>query len=275
MRIERHEYEVGSWTHVTRRADSRLAPYMARDMVGFEQERAGFVSWLEPPRAVVTLMIDLEGAIRADQIDLPGAWFGGLSERYTVVELGARYASIDLKLTPLGAYRILGRPVSELEGSVVSLVDVFGPAGRVCSERVREAVGWRERFELVERFLLARLRDGPAPTPAIDRAFTVLQASGGRARIGALAAEVGCSRRYLSERFRAEVGLSPKTAARLIRFESVCRRMRVAPGRWADIAADAGFSDQPHLNREFRDLAGTTPGDFLARCIPGGGVIGD
>jgi hypothetical protein len=44
---------------------------------------------------------------------------------------------------------------------------------------------------LIERFLLARLDDGPVPTPAIERAFTVLQASGGRARIGALAGEVG------------------------------------------------------------------------------------
>jgi AraC-like DNA-binding protein len=60
-----------------------------------------------------------------------------------------------------------------------------------------------------------------------------------------------------------------------MRIERVCRRMRAAPARWAEIAAEAGFSDQPHLNREFRDLARTTPGDFVARCIPGGGVIGD
>ncbi len=90
-----------------------------------------------------------------------------------------------------------------------------------------------------------------------------------------LPAEIGCSRRCLTERSRAEVGLPPKTVARLIRFDHICRRLRGAPARWAEIAVDAGYCDQSHLNREFRELAGTTPGDFIARCIPGGGVVGD
>jgi uncharacterized glyoxalase superfamily protein PhnB len=63
--------------------------------------------------------------------------------------------------------------------------------------------------------------------------------------------------------------------ARLIRFEHVCQRMRADPGGWAGVAADAGFCDQSHLNREFRELARTTPAEFLARCLPDGGVVGD
>ncbi len=249
---------------------------MYRELYGFEQERASFASWLEPPRPALTLMIDLVGAISADHARLPDSWFGGLTSTYTVVGFGGgSYGSIDLELNPLGAYRILGLPLSELEGAVLSLEDLFGADGRALAERVRSAAGWDERFDLVERFLLRRVGSGPTPTPAVAWAWQRLRSSAGKCRVEQLAADIGCSRRYLLRRFDAEVGLGPKSAARLIRFEQVCRRMRAEPAHWAEIAADAGYYDQPHLNRDFRELAGTSPGEFLSRCIPGGGVVGD
>jgi hypothetical protein len=55
----------------------------------------------------------------------------------------------------------------------------------------------------------------------------------------------------------------------------VCRRMREDPQRWAEIAYDCGSYDQPHMNRDFRELAGITPTDFLARQLPQQGTIGD
>lgn len=102
-----------------------------------------------------------------------------------------------------------------------------------------------------------------------------LQETAGGVRIGKLAGELGCSRRHLAAVFHEQVGLPPKTVARQLRFQSVCRRLTRDPARWADIAYDAGYCDQAHLNREFRDLAGTTPTDFLARLIPGDAAVGD
>jgi AraC-like DNA-binding protein len=167
-------------------------------------------------------------------------------------------------------------PLAELGGTTVaSLEDLFGHPGSELAERIRLTADWDLRFDLVERFLLERLADGPRPTPACEWAWSRLRQSCGTARVEAIADEIGCSRRYLGAKFREEVGIPPKTAGRLIRLEQVCRRMRADPTEWAEVAADAGFYDQPHLNREFRDLAGITPSEFLSRCIPGGGVLGD
>ena len=63
--------------------------------------------------------------------------------------------------------------------------------------------------------------------------------------------------------------------ARLMRFQHVRRQIERDPPRWAEIAFAAGYADQPHLNREFRELAGTTPSEFIARQMPGGGIVGD
>jgi AraC-like DNA-binding protein len=270
-----HEHELGQFTRAERVPDPRLAPLLHRPLVGFVQRQPGFQQMLEPPRPALTLMIDFEGEIRADGQALPDAWISGLTDRYALVQFGPSYASIDLELTPLGAYRLLGRPVRELAGETLRLGDAFGPAGDDLADRLRDRAGWSERFDVLESFLLRRAAAGPDPLPMVEWAWSQVRASGGRATVQALAAEIGCSRRYLHERFSEQVGLAPKTALRLTRFERVCHEVRRRPSRWADLAVAAGYADQSHLNRDFRELAGTTPSDFLARQIPGGGVVGD
>jgi AraC-like DNA-binding protein len=275
-RVITAEHELGSETRATRRPDPRLRPLLGRDYIGFVQESARFESWLEPPRPALTLMLCLGEPLRtAADGTLPVAWAAGLSDSFELVEVGSRQAFVDLELTPLGAYVLLGRPVRELEGRVVALEDLYGLDGRELAERVRAASSWDERFDLVDTFLLRRAGAGPAPTPFVARAWSRLLQTAGNVRIGALAAELGASRRHLGSRFHEQVGLAPKAAARLLRFAEVRRRIESDPVRWADIAYECGYADQPHLNRDFRDFAGTTPTDFLARVLPAGGAVGD
>jgi AraC-like DNA-binding protein len=275
-RIHRSETAFGLSTRALRAPDPRLGALLDRPLYGFELRRAGFSSWLEPPRPAVTLMIDLEGSITADGGSLPSAWIGGLGERPTVVGLGGgEYASVDIELTPLGAYRVLGRPLVELESDCASLEDVFGTSGRELADRLREAGGWDERFDVLERFLVQRAAQGPAPTPAVVWADCRLREVCGNVRIGALAAERSCSRRYLTARFTAEVGLAPKAVARQLRFARVRELLGRDPAGIAELAFAAGYYDQAHLYRDFREFAGVTPTEFLARLIPGGGVVGD
>jgi hypothetical protein len=121
-----------------RAPDPRLHGVVGRELVGYQHSSVRFEAWLEPPRPELTLMIDLDGEITADGARLPDAWVGGLSDAYTVVGVGERYGSIDLKLDPLGAYRLLGFPLSELTGACVSLRDVFGDDGARLADRLRE-----------------------------------------------------------------------------------------------------------------------------------------
>jgi AraC-like DNA-binding protein len=83
----------------------------------------------------------------------------------------------------------------------------------------------------------------------------------GRARIGALADELGWSRKRLVARLREQLGLPPKAAARLLRFERA--RSLAGTMSWAELAFACGFSDQPHLIAEFRAFTGQPPETFL------------
>jgi AraC-like DNA-binding protein len=167
--------------------------------------------------------------------------------------------SVDIELTPLGAYTVLGRPLADLAGECVALEDALGPGGRELADRLREERDWDARFDVLERFLIGRVAVGPAPTPAVAWADRRLREAGGNVRIAELAAELGCSRRYLTSRFSAEVGLGPKAVARQVRFAGVRERLARAPKRLAEIAAAAGYYDQAHLNRSSRRRDASIP----------------
>ncbi len=177
----------------------------------------------------------------------------------SVVEGDCAPSYLEVWLTPLGAYTLLGLPMDELSDQLVDLVDVLGGTGRRLAQQLREASSWRQRFALMDQFLLRRLDRGPRPSPEVGWAWERLVATGGAVPIGRIADEVGWSHRHLIARFRQQVGLRPKTAARLVRFDGVWQRIdERRPLDWGQVAADAGYADQAHLVRDFRQFTGTT-----------------
>ena len=217
------------------------------------------------PRHVVlpaTASVGFIVKIRDSEHRPPAYVMGALAE-HTVLDGACSPSYLRVFLSPLGAYTLLGMPMNEVSGRIVELADVVGPAAPRLIEQLREEPTWRGRFETVDRLLLARLDHGPRPAPEVRRAWQYLLATGGRVPIGRVAAEVGWSHKHLITRFRQQVGLPPKTVARLVRFGRVLRGLD-QPRAWERVAAEAGYADQAHLVREFRTFTGTTPTDYAA-----------
>ena len=251
------------WPRLAAAPQPALRPLLSRGYAGFTQATTPR-HLVVPATTAVPLVIRL-----ADAGHRPPAFVIGARDASTVLEGASAPAYLEVLLAPLGAYTVLGLPTDELTGHTVDLVDVLGDAGRRLAGQLRETPTWRQRFALVDRFLLERLATGPRPAPEVARAWRRLAATGGAMPIGELATEVGWSHQHLIKRFRQQVGLAPKTAARLIRFNGVWRRLdQGRPLDWGQVAAEVGYADQAHLVREFRQFTGTTPTRFPARDLP-------
>ena len=198
---------------------------------------------------------------------------GGLQVSPALIAYDADQEGVAIELTPLGARALLGMPASELWNTSVEAADLVGPAATELWERLNGTRDWRERFlacdDVLSRLLRVyddRHRDA---SPEVREAWRVLLDSGGSEPVAALAAHVGWSRRHLGLRFSEEFGLSPKLAARVVRFDRARRMLsRPQPPSLAEVAAVCGYYDQPHLNRDFVELAGCPPGQWLAEELP-------
>jgi AraC-like DNA-binding protein len=212
-----------------------------------------------PGRGIVVIVdLDIGWTVEGERF---GSFAGGLYARPVRVRHEGSSRGVQFDLEPPAVRGLLGVPAGELSNRTVSLDDLMGPGAAHLAERLHAAPDSVARFAVLDEVLLRRLSRAPArPRPDVERAWALLRASGGRVRIEELARALGCSRRHLAARFAEDVGVPPKVAARLIRFEAARARLGSVP--LARLAAEHGFSDQAHLAREFRALGGAPPTVF-------------
>jgi len=183
-----------------------------------------------------------------------------------VVRPGARVETWGIRFRPGGAMAFFEVPMPELTGRFVDLADVAGAGGTAGLESFYEARTSADRARCLESWLAARLgRRAGDPVSAL--AARAIVRARGRVRLDELASGLGLGARQLERRFLRGVGIPPRALARQVRFQQVFRLVHERPataGAWADVACDAGYYDQAHLLRDFRELAGTTPPRFLA-----------
>ncbi|MDI2124601.1 AraC family transcriptional regulator [Yinghuangia seranimata] len=189
-----------------------------------------------------------------------GSLFSGLEDSPGVCEHPGDHDALRVELTPLGAYRLLAMPLSELSNSVVELRDVLGREADELAERLAATRDWTRRFDLLDNALLARVDEGPAAAPQVAHAWRLITTAPGAAPIAKIADEVGWSHKHLLRRFTQQVGLTPKAVARVARFQQALSMLsRPGAAGLAEVSAACGFYDQAHLSRDFRELAGASP----------------
>ncbi len=282
--VNHERAEDGSW-ELARAAPAPLLRGYVLGYTGFVETFERPLRRRELPTERVPLIINLGVPLA---IEAPGyaavshadSFVARVSALPAVTEFVGTSAGIQVDFTPLGAHMFLALAMDELQEPVASLPELLGSEGERLTERLRDAAGWEARFELLDRVIARRFARARAPSPSVEWAWEMLRASGGRVEIGRLAKQLGCSRKHLIAGFREQVGVPPKTAARILRLE---RAAGLLLGRgwktgWqhegqgltpARVAAESGYADQAHMTREFRKLAGTTPAAYAAASQPG------
>ncbi|MUL43733.1 AraC family transcriptional regulator [Streptomonospora sp. PA3] len=226
---------------------------------------------------IITLNTPVVEGSTADEALGPGASrldvvTAGLHTAPSYIAQSPGQAGVQLAVYPLAARRILGMPAGELAERSHDGTDVLGRAIGELRDRMIEAPDWDSRFLALRGFLGDRMRlteRAPAARPEAAEAWRWLARHRGAGSVGGLADHVGLSRRQVQTVFVREFGVGPKAFNRLLRFQRAVRAITEQVGEGespdlASIAAECGFYDQPHLNRDFRMFTGTAPASWIA-----------
>jgi AraC-like DNA-binding protein len=264
----------------------RAAGGSARDSVG---GYVGYEEWLGSPmirREVARCGFALILAF-GDRLDVCdrvggstrslGAFVVGPQSHATLTTVSGHQHGVQVELTDAGAVTLLGS-VRELKDDVIPIVDVLGSWGARLVERLGNMATWEERFCVLDQVMACPPTGGEWAADAISPEVVWLRrqlaATGGQARVEPLMDETGWSRRVVTERFRAQLGVSPKAYARIVRFRRAVGLLGgMGHGRTlADVAMECGYYDQSHFARDCVALAGCPPSALLAESSGDPGV---
>ena len=189
---------------------------------------------------------------------------GPHSRRREDLLLSGRLDNFTIRFSPVGFRAIFGIPARMVRDFAGHADGVLGAEIGGLQEELAEASG-EERVRVAETFLLERLHRCSRVSHAalIGRMAQAVKGAHGAVAVASLAQQSGLSTRQVERMFQEHVGLAPKTFGRLARIARAVK-LGDSGGDWATIAMDAGYFDQSHMAREFRELIGETPAAFAA-----------
>ena len=186
VEVSLHPSDEHSWALITRAPDSRLKPYVI-DYQGYRERAHMPMRRLQPPFAGIPMIVTFGpsiGIINGDRPTERGvfrSFLAGLHDVHVFTEYEGEQMGFQVNFTLLGAYRFLNITMSDIANRCLDLGDLLGEAeAERLADSLHDAADWSARFDLMDRFLLERLRRGRPMSPDVAWALKSLQASHGR-----------------------------------------------------------------------------------------------
>jgi AraC-like DNA-binding protein len=175
-----------------------------------------------------------------------------------------QFQFLGVHFTPVGLYRLVQKPMTAFADCILPLADHLTWYEEL-REQLHSALSAEERIRILETLIAKNLLPETLPLRSVAAAAALICNSNGSAALPKVAREVGMSERTMQRYFSEYVGVSPKTFARIARFNGVTRLMETEPSlNWQKILLEAGYFDAAHFAHDFKGITGKTPSEYYA-----------
>jgi AraC-like DNA-binding protein len=275
-----HQSPIGHWSVSVWQLDPRLAETVAS--MWFGEGKTAYQRDRILPSGQSQLLINLgppqyrvEPGPPEVRVPFVDVWYSGLHQGPIDTEAPHGNALLGVAFSARGTFPWLGERMDGLSDRIIALADAIGDGALALRERLLNTTSLENRFKVVERWLIARLKPRNIVHPAVRWAVDRIAAAGGKLSIEELAVQTGFTRKHLGNLFQQQVGLSPKALARVHRFRGALDILNRSRGEvpWVELAEQCGFYDQSHLINEFRRFTGFSPVELARRDRPDTGSV--
>lgn len=203
---------------------------------------------------------------REDERDVPLSVLFGPSSSELKLGLAADGISLGFGLTPLGQFRVLGEPASNLANRMLPLSYLWPDAGDL-----HRRLGQFDQCGAAFEYLADVIHDRwgkPSRHEGLIRELTALLVENHDVRVNEVCRQLRCSEAILRRIALRHFGFPLKLLLRRSRFlKSLVAIYGTGAGEWSS-RIDPAYYDQSHFIRDCRDFLGTTPSEFLRRQRP-------
>jgi AraC-like DNA-binding protein len=201
--------------------------------------------------------------------------FAGVARGVSTTELEGDGWAVGVMFQPAAGSLLTGGPMDGWTDRADDLRVAVGPVGDEVVTRVRELMApdpHDEEAHLAAIDVVAGLARAVAPADEegllVNRVVELVEESPEITDVATLGAAADLSERALQRLTRRRLGLTPRWLIQRRRLHEACERLRSGTVTIAEVAADLGYADQPHLTRDVRAVTGLTPGQLVAQSAP-------
>jgi AraC-like DNA-binding protein len=251
----------------------QLRPFVHRYLYGWSQHPEGSQLQIRPTGGVFLSYLPgapLRAYFREHQRDTRTPLFigGQLRDEQPILESQGRLRLIGVEMRPTGFYRLFGHDASQFTDDLTDMEAAFPGHAASLTARLNAEGGIDDIIQGIESYLL-ELAEHAVDTPRVDRAVRRIGEQRGLISIDALAQESGWSVRQLRRQFTRVVGVPPKHYAKIVQVNTVVAALMSENfDALQALALDHGYYDHAHFIRDFQQLVGSNPTEFMRSGSP-------
>lgn len=188
---------------------------------------------------------------------------GQLTERILLKPLG-EIGVVSVRFKAAGAARFFDVPYVDIVDRVVDFSDFEPEFSTTIHKRIAQCTSHDERLSVMAKAIEERLTAESEEDIFVRQACQYITASGGEYSVQELVKLIGFSERQLERKFKKQVGLTPKTLSRIMRFQKfIAMTKEFNALTLSDASIACGYFDQSHFIRDFTKFSGVSPVTYL------------
>lgn len=170
-----------------------------------------------------------------------------------------------IRFYPFGFANFVDVPIENLANKETPLKSLFEESiAKNLEERIALAQDVHQRIQIIEAFLLNKLKEEKTVDKIVQTTIDALFASNGNAPINGILKEQITKRRQLERNFKKQIGISPKQFGKIIRLQAALKLLlKPNTEKLTHIAYHCAYYDQAHFIKDFKAFTGVNPKDFL------------
>lgn len=191
-------------------------------------------------------------------------WFSGIRNKYITIPSGRDSEMFVINFHKGRSYPFVDMPIHELTDSVVDGELVLTNEIMNMREMILEMPSIKQKFIIAENYLLKKFGPRLIVNPFIEFAVNKIVSDPTQVTIEQISNKVGYCQKHLIKLFKDNVGLTPKTFLRIMRFQKAIQEIEASKNiNWASIALESGYYDQAHFINDFKAFSGFTPEQYM------------